>query len=73
MTALAAGVAIWCTHFIAMLGYDAGVPIGFDTAMTVVSLLIAVIGSTIGFVLAASRWMRFTPIFGGAIVGLAIA
>lgn len=64
-----AGVAIWCTHF----GYDAGVPIGFDPAMTVVSLLIAVIGSTIGFVLAGSRWTRFTPTLGGAIVGLAIA
>lgn len=73
MTALAAGVAIWCTHFVAMLGYDAGVPIGFDPVMTVVSLLIAVVGSTIGFMLAGSRWTRFTPAFGGAIVGLAIA
>ena len=73
MTALAAGVAIWCTHFVAMLGYDAGVPIGFDPVMTVISLLIAVVGSTIGFMLAGSRWTRFTPAFGGAIVGLAIA
>ena len=73
MTALAAGVAIWCTHFIAMLGYDAGVPVGFDPVMTVVSLLIAVLGSTIGFMLSGSGWTRFTPAFGGAIVGLAIA
>ncbi|WP_254690409.1 putative bifunctional diguanylate cyclase/phosphodiesterase [Shinella daejeonensis] len=73
MTALAAGVGIWCTHFIGMLGYDAGVPVGFDLAMTVVSLLVSVIGSTIGFIVAASRLARFTPALGGAIVGLAIA
>lgn len=73
MTALAAGVAIWCTHFVAMLGYEVGVPVGFDPALTVVSLLIAVIGSTIGFMLAGGRWTRFTPALGGAIVGLAIS
>lgn len=73
MTALAAGVGIWCTHFIAILGYDAGVPVGFDPVMTVVSLLISVIGSTAGFMLAGSRWTRSAPAIGGAIVGLAIA
>lgn len=73
MTALAAGVGIWCTHFIAILGYDAGVPVGFDPVMTVVSLLISVIGSTVGFMFAGSRRMRFAPAFGGAIVGIAIA
>ncbi|MEW9612907.1 EAL domain-containing protein [Shinella sp. S4-D37] len=73
MTALAAGVAIWCTHFVAMLSFDVGAPVGFDPAMTVASLLIAVVGSTIGFVLAGSRWTGFIPALGGAIVGLAIA
>ncbi|WLS01459.1 putative bifunctional diguanylate cyclase/phosphodiesterase [Shinella sumterensis] len=73
MTALAAGVAIWCTHFIAMLGYNAGAPISLDPILTVVSLLIAVFGSTIGFSLAGSRWAAFTPAVGGALVGLSIA
>ena len=45
MTSLAAGVAIWCTHFVAMLGYRVSVPIGFDPVLTVISLLIAVSGS----------------------------
>jgi diguanylate cyclase (GGDEF)-like protein len=73
MTALTAGVAIWCTHFVAMLGYDARVPTGFDPILTVVSLIIAVLGSTIGFLIAGSRLARFTPAFGGATVGLAIS
>ncbi len=73
LTAFAAGVAIWCTHFVAMLGYDVGVPVGFDPALTVASLLIAVVGSTVGFMIAGSRWAAFTPALGGAVVGLAIA
>ncbi len=73
MTALASGVAIWCTHFVAILGYDAKVPVEFDPALTVVSLLIAVFGSTLGFMLAGTRWLRIMPAVGGAIVGLAIS
>jgi diguanylate cyclase (GGDEF)-like protein len=72
LTAVAAGAAIWCTHFIAMLGFDAGAPVGFDPVLTIVSLLIAVAGSTIGFAVAGSGLSRFTPALGGAIVGLAI-
>lgn len=72
LTALSAGVAIWCTHFVAMLGFDAGVPIGFDPVLTIVSLLIAMLGSTLGFLLAGSRLFRLSGLFGGAVVGLAI-
>jgi len=73
LTALTAGVATWCTHFIAMLGYDAGVPVDFEPGLTAISLLIAVVGCTIGFVLAGSGLGRYTPALGGAVVGLAIA
>ncbi len=73
LAALAAGVAIWCTHFVAMLGFDAGVPVGFDPVLTIVSLLIAVVGSTVGFALAGSRLAGFGAALGGAVVGLAIA
>lgn len=73
LTALTAGVAIWCTHFIAMLGFDAGVPVGFDTELTALSLVIAIAGSTVGFVIAGSGLARFTPALGGAVVGLSIA
>lgn len=73
LTALAAGVAIWCTHFVAMLGFEAGVPVSFDPLLTFVSLMIAVIGSTIGFAIAGSRTWAAAPALGGAVVGLAIA
>lgn len=73
LTALSAGVAIWCTHFVAMLGFDAGVPVAFDPELTILSLLIAVVGATIGFVVSANRVSRVMPAFGGALVGLAIA
>jgi len=73
MTALSAGVAIWCTHFVAMLGYDAGVPIGFDLSLTVVSLLVVLFGNAVGFAVAASKRNPIMPALGGAIIGLAIA
>ena len=73
LTAVVAGAAIWCTHFIAMLGYDPGVPVGFDPVLTIVSLLVAVIGAVIGFAIAATSALRAAPLIGGAVVGLAIA
>lgn len=72
LTAVAAGSSIWCTHFIAMLAYDPGAPVGFDPVMTIVSLLIAMVGVQLGFVLAASGLTRLVPALGGALVGLAI-
>ncbi|HHD7473756.1 TPA: putative bifunctional diguanylate cyclase/phosphodiesterase [Klebsiella oxytoca] len=73
ITAIVAGVAIWCTHFIAMLGYKPGTHVSFDHPLTVLSLFIAVIGSTAGFALAGSKHTMNTPAIGGAIVGLSIA
>ena len=73
LTAIAAGAAIWCTHFIAMLGFDPGVPIGFEPTLTVVSLFVAIVGATIGFSVAASRRILFAPALGGGITGLAVA
>lgn len=73
MTALTAGVAICCTHFVAMLGYKAGVQVGFDPYLTFFSLFIAISGSVIGFVLAAQNFFAYAPVVGGAIVGLSVA
>lgn len=73
LTAVAAGSSIWATHFIAMLGYQPSAPITFDPMLTVVSLLIAIGGTLIGFVLTGIRSTRAFPAIGGAVVGLAIA
>lgn len=72
LTAVVAGAAIWCTHFIAMLGYQPGVPIGFDPVLTIVSLLAAMVGAVFGFAVAAASFTRLAPAIGGAVVGLAI-
>ncbi|PHR19052.1 MAG: bifunctional diguanylate cyclase/phosphodiesterase [Hoeflea sp.] len=73
LSAVAAGAAIWCTHFIAMLAYEPGAPVTFDPVMTMLSLLIAIAGAGAGFIVAAGGSIRFAPAFGGAIVGMAIA
>jgi len=73
LTGISAAVAIWCTHFIAMLGFEPGVPVMFDTRLTLFSLLIAMLGATTGLVVAADWRARFAPAVGGMIVGLTIA
>ncbi|MDT2022289.1 EAL domain-containing protein [Methylocella sp. CPCC 101449] len=72
LTAVSLGATIWCTHFIAMLGFDPGVPIGFDPVLTIVSLLVAIIGGAIGLVASTSNVVRAAPTLGGAFIGLAI-
>ncbi|MBB3454520.1 diguanylate cyclase (GGDEF)-like protein [Rhizobium sp. BK313] len=72
LTTVAAGSAIWCTHFIAMLAYYPDVPVSFDPVMTIVSLLIAMVGVQLGLIVAASGLTRLAPAVGGGIVGLAI-
>jgi diguanylate cyclase (GGDEF)-like protein len=73
LTAVAAGSSIWCTHFIAMLAYQPGAPITFDPVLTMVSLVIAITGTGVGFTLASDKSRRLAPEWGGCIVGLAIS
>lgn len=71
LAAFVTGASIWCTHFIAMLGYEPGLPIGFDPVLTIVSLIVAMVGSGIGFLVATAR-LPAAPALGGAVVGLSI-
>ena len=73
LTSVGAGATIWCTHFVAMLAYRAGVPVTLDPVLTIVSLIVAVIGTGAGFGVAVWRPGMAWSIAGGAIVGLAIA
>lgn len=73
LSAFTAGSAIWATHFIAMLGYQPGVPVTLDGTLTVLSALIAVGGTGMGLLVGSSR-NRFLAVFtGGGIIGLSIA
>ena len=44
-----AGCGIWATHFIAMLAYEPGVPVGYDLPLTLFSLLAAGVITGTGF------------------------
>lgn len=73
VAAAATGFGIWATHFIAMLAYSPSLPTAYNIALTVISLVVAVVLTGFGFGIAllpgltASRWI------GGAAVGGGIA
>lgn len=73
LISVAASATIWCTHFVAMLAYEAKAPVTLDPVMTIVSLMVAMIGSFIGFAVAAWGKDDFYGAFGGALFGCAIA
>ena len=73
LTSVVAGAGIWCTHFIAMLGYNADLPVSFDPVLTIVSFLLAILGVAAGFRVAAVGSSPFLSVSGGIIFGLAIA
>jgi len=73
LTAMTAGVTIWCTHFIAILAYQLDAPATFHLSLTFASLIIAIFGSTAGILVAGTGGSRPTTLLGGAIFGLAIA
>lgn len=73
LTALATGVAIWCTHFIAMMGFRAGAGVTFDPFLTLLSLFICIVGSVLGFIAAGSRVVPWPSVVGGGLLGSSIA
>ncbi|MBC8131096.1 MAG: EAL domain-containing protein [Rhizobiaceae bacterium] len=73
LVAVCAGSSTWATHFIAMLAYEPSAPVRFDPVLTLASVLIAIVGTGVGFAIA-SRPGRLLPIvLGGGFVGLSIA
>ena len=73
LTSVAAGATIWCTHFVAMLAFEAKAPVHLDPALTIASLIIAVIGSFAGFSVATWRPGRAFGLAGGAMFGGAVS
>jgi len=69
----AIGAGVWCTHFIAMLGYDPGVVVGFEPAVTLLSLAVAIVSATIGLALYQGAPGRVGVACGGIVVGLGVA
>lgn len=44
-----AGCGIWGTHFVAMLAFQTGLPVGYDPGLTVLSVIVAAVLSAGGF------------------------
>ncbi|KTD41790.1 MHYT domain-containing protein [Legionella parisiensis] len=72
--AFAMGAGIWSMHFIGMLAYVMSMPMKFELTWTVASLLAAVLASALAlFILQKENYSLAHLIFGGVIIGLAIA
>lgn len=71
--AIATGFSIWTTHFVAMLAYDAGLPIAYDFGLTVASALMAVVVTGAGLGLHVALSSASGAWLAGAIVGLGVA
>ncbi len=70
---LSFGGNVWATHFIAMLAFNPGIPICYDTARTALSILAAVLGALPAFALLLWRpAMRFAWAVAGVLLGVAI-
>jgi diguanylate cyclase len=70
ISGLAAGTTIWSTHFIAMLAYSQQLPTTFAAPATVLSLVCAILTTTVGLTVARQDRRFWLPEMGGAIVGL---
>ena len=72
--AIAMGGGIWAMHFVAMLAFTMpGMEVGYDLTLTLLSLLIAVVATGVGFAgMAHARisWGRLA--FAGMLMGLGI-
>ena len=72
LAAVATGTGIWATHFVAMLAYEPGYPVGYDAVLTIASLLVAVVVAAVGLALA-THGSRAAIAAGGAIIGAGVA
>lgn len=74
LTAIAAGATIWCTHFVAMIAYRVHVPVHIDPVLTIVSLIIAIAGTSLALLIATRRASSLPlRLIGGGLLGAAIA
>lgn len=72
-SAITIGAGIWATHFVAMIAYDAGMPVSYSILSTLGSIVVAIVISGIGFAYAALRRGKTVRATAGAIVGVGIS
>ncbi len=64
------GAGVWATHFISLLAYEPGIPIGYDAGLTALSFLAAIGAVWLGMFVAHQF---AAPVLGGAMIGAGIA
>jgi diguanylate cyclase (GGDEF)-like protein len=62
------GVGIWSMHFIGMLAFSIPIPLGYDPAITLLSLLIAVASSVFALWLVCQEQLPWSRLILGAIL-----
>jgi diguanylate cyclase len=73
VSATSTGFGIWATHFIAMLAFAPGLPSAYNIALTVLSLVAAVVLTGTGLAVAVTVNWAAGAWIGGAMVGGGIA
>ena len=73
VSAISTGFGIWATHFIAMLAFTPGIPSGYNIALTLLSLVAAILLTGTGLAVSITPDWRHGPWIGGAIVAGGIA
>jgi signal transduction histidine kinase len=68
-TAFVAGTGVWATHFVSMLAFRPGLPLGYNLSLTAASVIIAVLVSGLAFYVALQR---HAAALGGCIFGIAV-
>ncbi|MTI45517.1 diguanylate cyclase (GGDEF)-like protein [Roseibium hamelinense] len=73
LSGMIAGGTIWSTHFVSMLAYKSPLLLGYDLPLTALSLVIAIVGTTLGLFVAALTRKSVLIEVGGFIFGGSIA
>lgn len=71
--AVVMGCGIWSMHFVGMLAYQMPMPVSYDSALTLLSMLVAMAASGLALSLASRQSITRLPWFGGILMGLGIA
>jgi PAS domain S-box-containing protein len=71
--AVAMGGGIWSMHFIAMLSFDLGIPVAYDVTITLISLVLAVVCTGVGFAIVGARGTSAGALaVGGLFMGIGV-
>lgn len=73
VSALALGLGIWTMHFVGMFAMKLPIPIYYESWHTILSLLIAIAASFVGFSIVQLNNSLIWAVAGGIVMGLGIA